>query len=88
MNSAPDVAGAGIAMGFMCVIWIIAIAVAVVMIIAWWKIFAKAGYNGALALLNLIPFAGIVLILWFAFTDWPIEKELKILKMRSQQPPV
>jgi hypothetical protein len=43
-----------------------------------WKIFAKAGYSGALALVNLamfIPYVGILIVIglqvWFAFAAWP-----------------
>lgn len=43
-----------------------------------WKIFAKAGFPGALALVNLavfIPFVGFLIVLglqvWFAFAKWP-----------------
>ena len=43
-----------------------------------WRIFAKAGFNGALALINLclfIPFAGPLIVfglqVWFAFAAWP-----------------
>jgi len=38
---------------------------------AFWKIFSKAGYNGALSLLMLIPFVNLVVIVWFALADWP-----------------
>jgi hypothetical protein len=37
----------------------------------WSKIFSKAGYPGWLSVLMLIPLLNIVLIFWFAFSDWP-----------------
>jgi hypothetical protein len=42
-----------------------------------WKIASKAGYNGALSLLMLLPFANFVVLLIFALSEWPIERELK-----------
>lgn len=55
------------------------------MIFIQWKIFAKAGHPGALALLNLlllIPLINIigaivvlVLWVWFAFSEWPALKQ-------------
>jgi hypothetical protein len=43
-------------------------------IAAWWRIFAKAGHPGALGLLMMIPGVNFVVLLWFAFSDWPIQK--------------
>lgn len=68
---------------FMAVILLICLVVFVFYIFVWWKIFSKAGYSGALALINLavlIPFIGwiapLVLTIWFAFADWPVRKGL------------
>lgn len=70
------------AMGpFMLVIGLVGIAFFIFYIFIWWKIFSKAGYSGALALVNLaviIPFIGwiapLILTIWFAFADWPVRK--------------
>ncbi|MBI3437714.1 MAG: hypothetical protein HY054_03505, partial [Proteobacteria bacterium] len=43
-------------------------------IFCYWKIFSKAGYSGALSLLLLVPLANVVLIIWFAFAQWPVLK--------------
>lgn len=67
------------AMGpFFAVIAIIGIACFAFYIFLWWKIFAKAGFSGALSLINLailIPFIGwiapLILLIWFAFARWP-----------------
>ncbi|HTU81042.1 MAG TPA: hypothetical protein VMF61_02875 [Candidatus Acidoferrales bacterium] len=56
-----------------------AIVVAIVALSIWfyWRIFAKAGYNGAMSLLNLIPGVGpLICILILAFGRWPIEDAL------------
>lgn len=46
----------------------------------YWRIFAKAGFNGALSLLNLIPGVGsLICVLILAFGRWPIEDQLAAL---------
>jgi len=66
---------------YFAVFAIIGIAIFAFYIFIWWKIFSKAGYSGALSLLNLaciIPFIGwivpLVLTIWFAFAQWPVLK--------------
>lgn len=46
-----------------------------------WRVFARAGFPGALALINLavfIPVIGILIVFalqaWLAFADWPALK--------------
>ena len=47
----------------------------------YWRIFAKAGYNGAMSLLNLIPGVGqLICMLILAFGRWPIEDQLDALR--------
>jgi hypothetical protein len=46
-------------------------------IVAWWRIFSKAGHPGAISLALLVPAVGFFVFLWFAFSDWPIEKKLR-----------
>src|SRR5438034_7866027 len=55
---------------------IIGIVSIVFAVIVWWRIFSKAGYNGALSLLMFIPIANLVMILILAFAEWPIYAEL------------
>jgi len=67
------------AMGpFFAVIAIIGLAMFAFYIFLWWKIFSKAGFSGALSLINLavlIPLIGwiapLILLIWFAFARWP-----------------
>ena len=47
------------------------------------KIFAKAGYCWALGLLMLVPIADIIMAFVLAFGDWPIQREVRLLR---QQP--
>jgi len=52
----------------------------------YWRIFAKAGYNGALSLLNFIPAVGpLICMIILAFGRWPIEDQLAA--MQSGLPP-
>ncbi len=47
---------------------------ALLTVIALWKICSKAGFNGALSLLMLLPIANMVLLLYIAFAEWPALK--------------
>jgi hypothetical protein len=44
------------------------------------KIFAKAGYHWALGLLLLLPVVSLVALLYLAFADWPVQRELRQLR--------
>lgn len=50
-----------------------------------WQIAEKAGFSGALSLLMLIPLVNFILLLVFAFTEWPIQRELREAKARGAQ---
>ncbi len=60
------------------VVLLIGLVIAVFSIFCWWKIFSKAGFNGALSLVFLAgiipligPFICLGLFVWFAFSNWP-----------------
>lgn len=61
---------------------IVMLVVAVVFLIAWYKIFKKAGYPGWYVILMIIPAVNLVIFLIFAFGQWPA------LKASAPQPPV
>lgn len=42
-----------------------------VVLIPFWRIFAKAGFHGALSILILVPIVNIVMFFFLAFADWP-----------------
>jgi hypothetical protein len=48
----------------------------VLVIVAWWRIFSRAGHQGILGLMMVIPVLRFIVLLWFAFSEWPIEKSL------------
>lgn len=48
----------------------------VLMILIWWRIFKKAGYEPALSLLMIVPIVNIVMLFVIAFGKWPIYEKL------------
>ena len=68
---------------FGIIITVISIASIVFSVIIYWKICSKAGYNGAMSLLVLVPIANIVLLCILAFGNWPIYEELNQLRQRA-----
>lgn len=60
----------------------ISLAVLILSIVIWWRIFAKAGYSGAMGLLMFVPIANVIVLLILAFGRWPIEEELERLRGR------
>ena len=57
-----------------CFIILVGTALNILYVIAFCKIFSKAGYNWALGLLMLVPFANVIIPLYLGFAKWPIEK--------------
>jgi hypothetical protein len=51
--------------------WLI---VAVVIVIPFWRICAKAGYSPWLGLLAVVPLVNLFLIYFLAFSEWPSQK--------------
>jgi hypothetical protein len=67
-------------MGLMCAAWGVGLAVLVLAIICWWKIFEKAGYGGAMGLLMAVPIVNLVMFLVLAFGEWPVVQEMRRLR--------
>jgi uncharacterized membrane protein YhaH (DUF805 family) len=66
---------------------IVGVAIIAFSIWVYWRIFAKAGYNGALSLLNFIPGVGqLICIIILAFGRWPIEDRLAALSAPGSAP--
>ncbi len=40
----------------------------------WIRLVGKTGNNQWLGLLMLVPIANLVLLVWLAFSEWPIER--------------
>jgi hypothetical protein len=81
----PDAAAVIIAI---CAIFAIlfALIVVIIKVLIFCKIFSKAGYSWALGLLMLVPIANIIMPFVLAFADWPIQKELRLLKQQQEKP--
>ncbi len=69
--------------GLMALWGLFMLGIFVLMLVVWWKIFAKAGHPGWLGLLMVIPIANIVVILMLAFGEWPIHRELERIRGTS-----
>lgn len=59
---------------------IVGFVLAVVIAAVWWQIFSKAGHGGWMGLLMLIPVVNLIMLLFLAFSDWPVRKELRRLR--------
>jgi membrane-bound metal-dependent hydrolase YbcI (DUF457 family) len=76
-DSAANAAAASIFGGMMLFIIIIVTAVTVFFVWLFWRVFTRAGMNGALGLLCLVPSIGpLICMLILAFSRWPIEDAL------------
>lgn len=64
---------------------LVLISLAITLLI-WCKLFSKAGYSWALGILMLLPIVNIIMAFFLAFADWPIHRELRVLKQRQEKP--
>ncbi len=56
------------------------IAIWLVFIIAYIKVIMKAGYSGWWIFILLVPIVNVVMLLVFAYKEWPIQRELAELR--------
>lgn len=77
-NSAVN---AGVLATVFIIYGIIFVAIIIFTLWVYWRIFAKAGFNGALSLLNLVPGIGqLICMIILAFSRWPIEDQMDALR--------
>ena len=77
-TSDANAAAAGLFAGGFLLIWFVfALGILILSLVVNWKIASKAGYSGVLSLLMLIPLVNFVVLLMFAFSEWPIEQQLR-----------
>ena len=81
----PDVAPVIIAI-FAIFGILLALIVVIIKVLIFCKIFSKAGYCWALGLLMLVPIVNIIMPFVLAFADWPIQKEMRLLKQQQEKP--
>jgi len=68
--------GGGTALIFFLIFFVILVGI-------YYLIIKKTGYNPWLSLLILIPgIGGLIIIIMLAFTEWPIQREVRELRVR------
>jgi uncharacterized membrane protein YhaH (DUF805 family) len=73
---------------FVLIYGVVILAIVAFTIWVYWRIFAKAGYNGALSLLNFVPGVGqLICLVILAFGRWPVEDQLAALQGSPNVPP-
>lgn len=83
-SSSSDLSALGGALGGLILCYFVFVIVLVAfMIFVYYKIFQKTGNSGWLALLMLVPLVNLGLILYLAFSDWPVLRELRDLRART-----
>jgi hypothetical protein len=66
--------------GVVAVVVVIYVAIFVLILIGWVKILSKAGYSGWWVLIGFVPLVNLVMLLVFAFSDWPVLQEVRRLR--------
>ena len=84
-HNCPDVAPI-IVVVFAIFAILFALIVLIIKVLIFCKIFYKAGYSWALGLLILVPVVNIIMYFVLAFADWPVEKEIRLLKKQQVKP--
>jgi amino acid transporter len=85
-HTQPDPATVAALTAYSGVALIFVLAFFVFTIFIYWRIASKAGYNGAASLLLLIPLVNLIMICIFAFSEWPIERALKVARGEAGPP--
>ena len=58
---------------------LLAIGVVVLFVVAWTKIFVKAGHSAFMGPLMIVPLVNVLVFLSLAFTEWPIHVRMRNL---------
>lgn len=69
--------------GGLLTIFIVFLVMMVVFIVPYFKIYQRTGQSGWMALLQFIPLINIIMLYILAFGNWPIEDEMRQLRMRN-----
>jgi len=64
----------------MPVIILLGLATTTMIIVSWWRIYTRIGWSPFLALLMPIPIGGVVVVMYVAFSRWPIEERMEALE--------
>ncbi|MBP6760378.1 MAG: hypothetical protein KA131_01210, partial [Thauera sp.] len=66
--------------------WLMMLLGAVVIVLPFWKIFAKAGFSGWLGLLMIVPMVNLIALYVLAFSEWPRSKRADKLDSGEMNP--
>jgi hypothetical protein len=69
----------------MCFILFIGLTFTVLHVIVFCMIYSRAGYPWAMGLLMLIPVVNFIMMLILAFSEWPIQRQLRQLQQTASQ---
>jgi hypothetical protein len=56
------------------------IVIGLVFVIPFWQIVKKSGHVGAWALVAFVPLVNLVMLYVFAFSEWPVHRQLHLPK--------
>lgn len=73
--------------GTFAVFGIISLAILIFTVFMVWRIVSKTGYSGAWSLLMFVPLGNLIGLIVLAFSDWPVNRELRALRQRAGFPP-
>ncbi len=65
------------------VLVLVYLAIVVVSFVAAVRVVTKAGYSGWWVLITLVPVVNFVMVLVFAFSDWPVLREIRVLRAQA-----
>jgi hypothetical protein len=87
LDDNTNTAGGTAALGaFFAAYFLFIIIIVILSIVIYWRIAMKAGYPGAYSLLMLVPLVNLIILIMFAFTEWPIERDVKALRGGAGRP--
>jgi hypothetical protein len=73
-------------------VWTVSVALSILFAYLWgwmlWgKIFQKAGYSRSKGLTMILPVINLVILVAFAFSDWPVCRQLRSANPESDRAP-
>ena len=69
-----------------CFVLFFVLAFSILNLVVFCKIYARAGYPWAMGFLMLIPIVNFIMMLILAFSEWPIQKQVKQLQQQLASP--
>ena len=58
----------------------VSLVVVVVLLLLAFRIVRRTGHSGWWALTALVPVANLVVLVWLAYSEWPVHRELAALR--------